>query len=379
MKTVHDIKILDNIPVLVRAPLNVPIKEGVVADDYRLKRAVPTIEFLTSRGARVVLISHIGEKGTETLKPVAEALGKLVKNVSFCGTTIDAAARAAVRELPPGHVLVLENLRRNSGEKKNSMEFAKELAALADVFVQDSFDTCHRVHASMVSVPTLLPSYAGLLLLEELTELSKALTPARPSLAVIGGAKFATKEVLLQVLLKKYDHIFVAGALVNDFLKAAGHEVGKSLVSGGDDAGIRKMLENPKIVLPTDVRVVREGVMPIPKNARVASVDDVQSDEIILDIGPETVKRLGGMAQSMKAVLWNGPLGKYEDDFVDGTHDFAQAVAVSSAHSIVGGGDTVAALETLGILKKFSFVSTGGGAMLDLLAKGTLPGVEALG
>lgn len=231
----------------------------------------------------------------------------------------------------------------------------------------------------MVSVPTLLPSYAGLLLLEELTELSKALTPARPSLAVIGGAKFATKEVLLQVLLKKYDHIFVAGALVNDFLKAAGHEVGKSLVSGGDDAGIRKMLENPKIVLPTDVRVVREGVMPIPKNARVASVDDVQSDEIILDIGPETVKRLGGMAQSMKAVLWNGPLGKYEDDFVDGTHDFAQAVAVSSAHSIVGGGDTVAALETLGILKKFSFVSTGGGAMLDLLAKGTLPGVEALG
>jgi len=379
MKTVHDIQILDNVPVLVRAPLNVPIEKGKVADDYRLRRAVPTIEYLAKRGARVILISHIGDAGTETLKPVADALGNLIKNVSFCDVTIGEKARAAVRALPAGHVLVLENLRRNVGEKKNSKEFAKELAMLGDVFVQDSFDTCHRAHASMVTLPTLLPSYAGLLLEEEIAALTDALSPKYPSLAVIGGAKFATKEVLLERLLEKYDHIFVAGALANDFFKAKGYEVGKSLVSHAVDTHIAKMLKNPKFIVPIDVRVVRSGILPVPTNARIAAVEDVHADDIILDLGPATEMLLEELVPSMKTILWNGPLGKYEDRFVDATHALAEAVAKSNAHSVVGGGDTVAALETLKILKKFSFVSTGGGAMLDLLAKGTLPGIEALG
>lgn len=379
MKTVHDIQLLENVPVIVRAPLNVPIKDGVVADDYRLRRAVPTIEFLASRGARVILISHIGSEGTETLKPVADALGNLVKNVSFCDVTIGERARAAVRALAPGDVLVLENLRRNAGEKKNSKEFAKELAMLGDVFVQDSFDTCHRAHASIVTLPTLLPAYAGLLLVEEIAALTDALSPKHPSLAVIGGAKFATKEILLERLLSKYDHVFVAGALANDFFKAKGYEVGKSLVSGADDTHIRKMLENPKLIIPIDVRVVRSGILPVPTHARIAAVEDVHADDIILDLGPATEMMLQELVPSMKTILWNGPLGKYEDRFVDATHALAEAVATSGSHSVVGGGDTVAALETLKILKKFSFVSTGGGAMLDLLAKGTLPGIEALG
>ena len=379
MKTVHDIQLFTNVPIIVRAPLNVPIKNGVVADDYRLRRAVPTIQFLAERGAKVILISHIGSEGTETLKPVADALGDLVKNVSFCDVTIGEKARAAVRALPAGHVLVLENLRRNAGEKKNSKEFSKELAMLGDVFVQDSFDTCHRAHASMVTLPTLLPSYAGLLLVEEIAALTDALSPKHPSLAVIGGAKFATKEILLERLLSKYDHVFVAGALANDFFKAKGYEVGKSLVSGADDSHIRKMLENPKLIVPIDVRVVRSGILPIPPNARIAAVEDIHEDDIILDLGPATEMMLQELVPSMKTILWNGPLGKYEDRFVDATHALAEAVAKSSAHSVVGGGDTVAALETLRILKHFSFVSTGGGAMLDLLAKGTLPGIEALG
>jgi phosphoglycerate kinase len=250
MRSIRDIKVLENIPVLVRAPLNVPVENGVVANDYRLRRALPTIRFLAEHNARVILISHIGEQGTETLAPVAEALQQFLPNVTFCPATIGEAARAAVRELSPGHVLVLENLRRNRGEVANDKGFAEELASLGDVFVEDSFDTCHRKHASIVSVPALLPSYAGLLLEEEVTALSGALTPHHPALAVVGGAKFGTKEAVLDTLLKTYDHVFVGGALANDFLKAAGHEIGKSLISAQDPEKVQEMLSNPKLVLP---------------------------------------------------------------------------------------------------------------------------------
>lgn len=231
MRGIRDIQLFENIPILVRTALNVPIENGKVANEYRLRRALPTIKFLAERGAKVILISHIGEQGTETLEPVALSLGRLMPGVSFFGETIGARARSAIRDLSPGKVLVLENLRRHKGEVLNDRVFAGELAALADVFVQDSFDTCHRSHASIVGIPKLLPSYAGLLLEEEATELERALTPKHPSLAIIGGAKFGTKEAVLAALLKTYDNVFVGGALANDFLKAAGQEVGKSLVS----------------------------------------------------------------------------------------------------------------------------------------------------
>ncbi|MCR4276119.1 MAG: phosphoglycerate kinase [Candidatus Parcubacteria bacterium] len=388
MRTIRDIKVFENIPILVRAALNVPIENGRVVNDYRLRRAVPTITYLQERGAKVVLISHIegtslpaGRQGTETLAPVAAALSGLVQGVSFFPETIGERARAAVRELAPGQVLVLENLRRDKGETRNEPAFAKELAALADIFVEDSFDTCHRPHASIIGVPKLLPSYAGLLLEQEVEALSQALTPKHPAFAVIGGAKFNTKENVLSTLLKVYDHVFVGGALADDFLKASGQEVGASLVSDADEKSIKKLLANPKLVLPVDSIVMPAtavGTMNARTEARIASLGQVRPDETILDHGPGTIALLSNLAQKAKTILWNGPLGNYENGFSDATDSFARAVAASGAHSVVGGGDTVASIEGLGLLPRFSFVSTGGGAMLDFLAKGTLPGIDAL-
>ena len=357
MRTVRDIPLFEKIPILVRTALNVPIQQGVVTNDYRLRRALPTIQFLAERGAKVILVSHIGEQGTETLRPVADVLKNLISGVSFFPETIGTHVRAAIRSMTAGQILVLENVRRNRGEVENDKEFSEELAALADIFVQDSFDTCHRAHASIVGVPKLLPSYAGLLLEDEIRELSQALAPNRPSLAVIGGMKFATKEAVLNRLLEKYDRVFVGGALANDFLKFSGREIGKSIVSSVDGETIKKLLANPKLVIP---------------------MDSVLVGEVIRDHGQGTTALLADLARSAKTILWNGPLGNYENGFIDATNSFAHAVANSNAYSVVGGGDTIAAIENLGLLPKFSFVSTGGGAMLDFLARGTLPGIEAL-
>lgn len=382
MRSVRYIARLENSAVIVRTSLNVPVENGKVVNDYRLRRALPTIRFLVEHHARIVLISHIGEAGTETLAPVALALAKLIPNVSFCTASVGPVARDAVRTLSPGHILVLENLRRNQGEVANDPSFAAELASLGDVFVQDSFDTCHRPHASIIGVPKLLPSYAGLQLEEEVQELTKALTPEGPSLAVIGGAKFSTKEAVLTTLLERYSHVFVGGALANDFFQAAGHEVGKSLVGGERMDAMRALLTNPKLVLPVDSRVVEASAMGannILALARVAGIDQVKPDEVILDHGPGTELLLAHLVQKSKTVLWNGPLGKYENGFVGTTDALARAIAGSAAHSVLGGGDTVAAIDELGLLPKFSFVSTGGGAMLDFLVDGTLPGITALG
>lgn len=357
MRTVSDIKVFENIPILVRASLNVPMVNGKITNDYRLRRALPTIRFLAERNARVVIIGHIGEQGTETLEPVARALGVLIRGVSFFGETVGIRARAAVRGLSPGDILVMENLRRNRGERANDRAFAEELAALGDIFVQDCFDTCHRPHVSIIGVPALLPSYAGLLIEEEVRGLSRALSPKHPALAVIGGAKFNTKEAVLATLLEKYDRVFVGGALANDFLKASGQEVGKSLVSITDPVRIKNLLANSKLVLP---------------------VDSVVINEQILDHGTGTIALLAELVKKAKTILWNGPLGNYENGFTGATEGFARAVAASDAYSVIGGGDTIAAIENIGLLSRFSFVSTGGGAMLDFLAHGTLPGIEVL-
>lgn len=388
MRTVRDIQVFEKIPILVRTALNVPVENGIVVSDYRLRRAIPTIRFLAERGAKVILISHIereglpaSKQGTETLEPVAQALGKLIPGVSFFPETVGARPRAAIRDLAPGKILVLENLRRNKGEKMNDRAFAEELAALADIFVQDSFDTCHREHASIVGVPKLLPSYAGILLEEEVSALAKALSPQHPALAVIGGAKFSTKEAVFAKLLETYDQVFVGGALANDFLKVAGHAVGKSLVSDFNQEAIRKLLTNRKLVLPIDSVVIPKtaiGTIDALTKARTAELEQVRPDEVILDHGPKTIALLANLTKKAKTVLWNGPLGNYENGFVRATDSLARAIAASKAHSVVGGGDTVASIETLGLLPHFSFVSTGGGAMLDFLASGSLPGIAVL-
>ncbi|HYD93048.1 MAG TPA: phosphoglycerate kinase [Candidatus Paceibacterota bacterium] len=376
MRGIHDIEILENIPVLVRTSLNVPVQAGKVSDTFRLQSALPTIQFLKERYARVILISHITGTGTETLAPMYEAMREWIPNLVWCPVSVGAQARAAIRELPPGGVLMLENLRRNRGEEANDPEFAKELAMLADVFVQDSFDVCHREHASVVGVPALLPSYAGLTLEAEIAHLSQALSPKDPSLAIIGGAKFSTKEPVLRRLLELYDHVFVGGALANDFLKARGYAVGASLTSHDQNPAIKELLRSPKLLTPVDVVVAKRGEKR--DQAREAKPDGIQTDEMVLDVGPHTTEALVDLIMKAKTVLWNGPLGKYEDGFTDATRTLSRALTASNARSVIGGGDTVAALSDFGFAGERAFLSTGGGAMLDYLSYGTLPGLEVL-
>jgi phosphoglycerate kinase len=377
MRTLTEIPVLHNIPVLVRVALNVPVENGKVANSFRLRAALPTIQFLQKKGARVILIGHIGDKGTETLEPVYTAMKEYISSLAWSPITVGPKVREAVRALPPGGVLMLENLRRNQGEIQNDPEFARQLAELADVFVQDSFDVCHRSHASVVGLPKLLAPYAGLQVIREVTELTKALAPASPSIAIIGGAKFSTKEPVLTTLLQKYDRVFVGGALANDFMKASGKTVGKSLVSSDiDELGIRTLLRNPKLLLPLDEIAAPVGSTHDAGN--VVGLSSVPATHAIYDDGPRTVQALSTLVGTAKTILWNGPLGLYEKGFTDSSEGLARAIGASDAYSILGGGDTVAAVEDFGLSHRFSFISTGGGAMLDFLAKGTLPGLRAL-
>lgn len=376
MRSVRDIEVLEGIPVLLRTSLNAPVQGGKVTDAFRLKSALPTIEYLRSHHARVVLISHVSGTGTETLKPMYEAMKEWVRDLAWCPVSTGAEARAAVRDLPPGGVVMLENLRRNAGEEKNDPEFAKELAMLADVFVQDSFDVCHREHASVVGVPDLLPSYAGFAVEAEVTQLAQALAPKNPSVAIIGGAKFSTKEPVLKRLLELYDHVFVGGALANDFLKTKGYDVGASLVSNAGQEAIQTLLRNKKLLIPVDALVAKKG--ETRAEAREATLTDIHADELVLDAGPHTSAALKDLVAKAKTVLWNGPLGRYEDGFMDSTTALAHALTESKAHAVIGGGDTVAALGAMGFADERAFLSTGGGAMLDYLAYGSLPGLRAL-
>ncbi|HEY4489295.1 MAG TPA: phosphoglycerate kinase [Candidatus Paceibacterota bacterium] len=377
MRSIRYIPHVENIPVLVRAALNVPVENGKVTSTFRLQKALPTIKYLQGAGARVVLIGHIGNKGTETLMPVYETMKQYLPGLRFCPATIGPEARQAVRGLPPGGVLMLENLRRYKGEIDNSNEFALELAELADIFVQDSFDVCHRKHASVVGVPKHLAPYAGLQVEKEVRELTKALRPKRPSLAIIGGAKFSTKQPILEKLIVCYDRVFVGGALANDFMVESGYGVGTSLVSkDSDKEALRALLKNPKLMLPLD-----EVVAPLGSHEEgdIVTPGNVPKNEAVLDDGPKTIAALKELTGKANTILWNGPLGNYENGFEEGTEALARIVASSNAYSVIGGGDTVAAVEKLGLSEKFSFISTGGGAMLDFMVKGTLPGLEALG
>lgn len=376
MRSIRKIRHLENVPVLVRAALNVPVADGKVVNTFRLRQAVPTIEYLRKKHARVILIGHIGDTGVETLEPVADAMREFFPKLIFSKCTTGPEARAAVRATVPGDVLVLENLRRYAGEKGNDPAFAAELAELADVFVQDSFDVCHRKHASVVGVPELLPSYAGLQLEIEVQELKKALAPKRPSLAIIGGAKFSTKKPVIKTLLARYDRVFVGGALSNDFLRAKGYPMEASLVSKEDHESICELLQNPKLVVPSDEIYAVPGAPP--SQSKEGLLDGKAPFEAVLDHGPRTMAMLESMVESARTILWNGPLGNYEKGYVAGTERLARAIAKSHAHSVIGGGDTIAAVEKLGLSTRFSFISTGGGAMLDFMAHGTLPGIDAL-
>jgi len=370
MRSIRKLKNIKGKRVLVRVDFNLPIENGKVGDDFRLKKALPTIKFLQKKGARVVLITHLGG-GEESLAPVAKVLNKFVK-VKFVSEVVGQKVIDAVAEMKNGEVVLLQNLRNHKGEKDCNEIFALELSKLGDLYVNEAFPVSHRKDASIFILPKLLPAYAGLQLEKEVRHLSRAFNkPKHPFLFILGGAKFSTKMPLIEKYLKLADYVFVGGALSNDFLKAKGYEVGGSLVDGANYE-IGKVLKSKKLILPIDV-VVQSGSKLISKDA-----DAVGKDEIILDIGNKTVKGLEPLIKKAKFILWNGPLGKYEAGGAKSTQKILKLVAGSKAESVIGGGDTVSLISKMKMEKDFSFVSTGGGATLDFLVDKTLPGIKAL-
>ncbi|MCF7833991.1 MAG: phosphoglycerate kinase [Candidatus Pacebacteria bacterium] len=353
MQSIKSLKNLKGKKVLVRVDYNVPIAGGKVTDDFRIKKSLKTIDFLLKKGANLLLVTHLGKDGSESIEPVKKRFFALSK-------------------APKDRVIFFENVRKFAGEKANDLSFAKTLAGQADIYVNEAFSVSHRKDASIVSVPKLLPSYAGFQLEEESHNLSKAFKNSRhPFLFILGGAKFSTKMPLLKKYLKLADTVFVGGALANDFFKASGYEVGKSLLDE-NDYGIKNILKNKKLVLPQDVWVESLGKRYAKK------LGDISKNDYIVDIGPESSKMLSLIIKKSKFVLWNGPLGRYEASGMGETKNTLKTLASMKVESVVGGGDTVAIISKMKIEEKLGFVSTGGGATLDFLAKGTLPGIKAL-
>ncbi|GEN29708.1 phosphoglycerate kinase [Halovibrio variabilis] len=367
--------------VLIREDLNVPIKHGRVSSDARLRAALPTIQAAMEAGAKVMLMSHLG-RPTEgepedefSLAPVAahlsELMGRPVPLIkAYLGETLDLAN---------GDVVLLENVRFNSGEKKDAEQLAKQYAALCDVFVMDAFGTAHRAQASTHGVARFAPSAcAGPLLAQELDALEKALAhPARPMAAIVGGSKVSTKLDVLTALADKCDQLIVGGGIANTFIAAAGYNVGKSLHEADLIGQAKALMEKVSIPLPTDVVVATE--FSESAQAVVKPVDQVADDEMILDIGPETAAHLASMLKDAGTILWNGPVGVFEiDQFGKGTQVIAQAIAESAGFSIAGGGDTLAAIDKYAIEDRVSYISTGGGAFLEYVEGKQLPAVAAL-
>ena len=394
-------KTLDDLPddltgkrVLVRVDLNVPMQDGAVSDDTRLRAAVPTIAELSDRGAIVLLLSHFGRpKGQKRpdmstallVKPLTDLTGRSVRFVEDCQ---GPEAERAVSIMLPGNIGILENTRFHAGEEENDPELARAMAELGDYYVNDAFSAAHRAHASTEGIAHLLPSFAGRAMEAELKALERALgSPERPVAAVVGGAKVSTKLAVLGHLVGKVDHLIIGGGMANTFLAARGVNVGKSLAEHeltseanaifdrADEAGCT-------IHLPYDVVVAKEFA-PNPPGVRTVNVHEVGEDEMILDVGPEAVEALADVLKTCRTLVWNGPLGAFETPPFDvATVALAKTAAAltkeGSLVSVAGGGDTVAALNHAGVTRDFSFVSTAGGAFLEWMEGRTLPGVAAL-
>ncbi len=357
--------------VILRLDLNLPIdlKTGEVSDDYRLKRALPTVKYLRDHGARTIIISHLGDDGSKSLAPV---LALLQNNLPIKMVESPDDWLGVMDELLPGEIYLLENIRRNPGEMQNDKTFAEKLAGMGDIYVNDAFAVSHREHASIVGIPKFTPGFMGFLFEEEVANLSKVFNPEHPFILLLGGAKFSTKLPLIEKFINLADRIFIYGALAHAFFKELGYEMGQSLVET-DTSLARQFLNSEKIYLPIDVRV-KNGAEVTMKHP-----DKLKRDDNILDVGLDSVEQFSEIARDAKLILWNGPLGRFEFGFRGSTDAVAKIIAEHlTAKSIVGGGDTLDSIKSLNLLEKFSFISTGGGAMLDFLALGTLPGLEAL-
>lgn len=366
--------------LLIREDLNVPIKDGAITSDARIQAALPTLQRALDAGASVVVMSHLGRPkegvfdAAQSLAPIAAHLGRLLgREVALLPELDDA------RTVPPGAIALLENIRFQPGEKADDEALARRLAGLCDLFVMDAFGTAHRAQASTHGVTRFAPSAcAGPLLAAELEALGRALeAPATPLIAIVGGSKVSTKLEVLDALAAKADQIIVGGGIANTFLAAAGHPVGKSLYEPDLLDAARRIASQVEIPLPVDVMVGTQFDENEP--ARLKPVADVAAEDMIMDIGPESARQLADRLRQAGTVLWNGPVGVFEfDQFGEGTRVLAEAIAESSAFSIAGGGDTLAAIDKYGVGDRVSYISTGGGAFLEFVEGKTLPAVAAL-
>ena len=371
MRSVKSLKNIKGKKIIVRADFNVPLKGNKVLDATRISVALPTIEFLRKRGARVILISHIGREPKESLKPVYNILKKKLP-VKFVPELLGPRVEKIVSEMKSGEVILLENLRSNPGEKAGDLKFAHALAKLGDIYVNEAFPVSHRGDASIVGIPKYLPSYAGFQLEREVKELSKVLKPKHPFLFILGGAKIETKLPILKRFLKNADKVFVGGVLANNFFKAQGYNIGASKYDA-DAPSLSTLLKNPKLILPKTVVVADSS-----KKHKLVGTNEISDKEMVLDVGLPSIEALAPIIAKAKLILWNGPMGYYEGGYVQGTEELLKLLAKAKGETIIGGGDTSVLVERKKLSHKFTFVSTGGGATLDFLAKGTLPGIKAL-
>ncbi len=384
-KTIRDIDVKGK-KVLVRVDFNVPIKEGKIKDDTRIKGAIPTIEYLLKEGAAVILCSHLGRPKTAadlefSLKPVAEHLAKLLgKPVKFAEDCVGPKAEEASKVLKPGEILVLENTRFHPEEEKNDAGMAKQLANLADVYVNDAFGTAHRAHASTEGVAKILPGVAGFLMEKEIKYLGETIdNPKHPFVAILGGAKISDKIGVIKNLLSKADSVLIGGGMANTFFKAQGYPVADSLVEDEALPTAKEILAmgGSKLHLPVDV-VIADKFDPAA-NSKIIPVGAIPEGWRILDIGPETISKFSKVVKNAGTVIWNGPMGVFEmPKFAEGTFAIAKVVADGSAITVIGGGDSVSAVQQSGVADKITHISTGGGASLEMLEGLVLPGLAAL-
>ncbi len=385
--TIEKVKNLKNKVAFLRVDFNVALQKGKIKEDYKIKSGLETINYLLEKGVKLIVATHLGEpKGKPevaySVKPVAARLQKLLKKpVKFCAETIGPKTAKAISRLKAGEILMIENLRFNAGELINDNKFARELAGLADIYINDAFAVCHRDQASVSAIKKYLPAYAGLLLAKEITALNKIIKPKKPLVVIMGGAKIATKAPLISKLYSSASHILLGGALANNFFKYQKKEIGESLFDADSLVCVSKLCrvkkKAAKIILPVDVVVrTKSG------SAQLRRPEEVKKDEMILDIGPETISLFSHYIKEAQTLVWNGPMGKFEEEgFRQGTLSIARLIASRSsgkAYGLVGGGETIEALELTKMAEYVDWVSTAGGAMLTYLGGGKMPGLAKI-
>ncbi len=392
IKTIEDF-VVDNKTIILRIDLNLPRIRGKVSDDTRITKSLKTIEYLIARKAKIIIIAHLGRpKGKfdieQSLAPMADELAKhLKRKIKFCPTTVDSKAYLMAKNLMPQEILLLENLRFSPYEEENDFVFAQKLAKLGDLFVNDAFSCSHRAHASIVGITKFIPSCAGFLLLDELKNIHDKLSvPKKPFTTIIGGAKVSSKLSLLSALVKKLDNLIIAGAMANSFLYAQKYQIGKSLNEpnlANEICNIIKLAKNYNcnLLLPVDVMVVQNQATG--QNIKISNITQIDTNDNILDVGPKTVANIINIVNQSQTLVYNGPLGKFETPPFDiSTNAVARVIADNTINknliSFVGGGDTIAAIKSIGLLSCYSYSSTGGGAFLEWLKGKMLPGIEVL-